>query len=91
MAQLESAQQMLTRLRADIQTVSAAVDSCIAAQAAGSPTPDALTAAKIAATEIAGLVADERLQLFSRCGCLDIRTSPVAKIFVDQRVARICQ
>ena len=89
MAQLQSVQHKLAQLRVDIQMVSAAVDSCITAQVAGSLTPDAAAAAKVAATELAGRVADTCLQLFGGYGYL--RANPVAKIFVDQRVTRICQ
>ena len=89
MAQLQSVQHKLAQLRVDIQTISAAVDSCITAQVAGSLTPDAAAAAKVAATDLAGRVADTCLQLFGGYGYL--RANPVAKIFVDQRVTRICQ
>ena len=89
MAQLQSVQHKLSQLRVDIQTISAAVDSCITAQVAGSLTPDAAAAAKVAATDLAGRVADTCLQLFGGYGYL--KNNPVAKIFVDQRVTRICQ
>ena len=46
---------------------------------------------QLAATEITGRAAKRRLQLFSGCGCLEIRASPVAKIFVNQRATRIFQ
>ena len=89
LSQLQSVQQKLSQLRVDIQLVTTFVDSCIAAQAAETLTAETGSMAKVAATELASRVADTCLQMFGGYGYL--KNNPVGKIFVDQRVTRICQ
>lgn len=86
---LQSVQQKLAALRVDIQVVTSFVDGCILAQSQDNLTAETASMAKVAATELANRVADTCLQMFGGYGYL--KNNPVGKIFVDQRVTKICQ
>jgi acyl-CoA dehydrogenase len=88
-ARMQSLAQRMARLRTDVQAVTAFVDQCIGAQADGTLSAEAASMAKVAASELACRVADELLQMFGGYGYL--KNNPVGKIWVDQRVTRICQ
>lgn len=88
-AHLQSVQQKLAQLRLEIQLVSSFVDQCILAQSTNTLSAETASMAKVAATELASRVADTCLQMYGGYGYL--KNNPVAKIWVDQRVTRICK
>ena len=89
LANMQSVQQKLAALRTEIQLTTTFVDSCITAQSENTLSAETASMAKVAATELANRVADSCLQMFGGYGYL--KNNPVGKIFVDQRVTKICQ
>jgi alkylation response protein AidB-like acyl-CoA dehydrogenase len=87
-ADLQSVQQKCAVMRMEIQVATSFVDQCIAAQAADKLTAETASMAKVLATELACRVADQCLQFYGGYGYL--KQNPVAKIWTDQRVTRIC-
>lgn len=77
--------------RVDIQLISAAVDSCFAAQAACAIRPNGIATRPprpkhLAAMELAGQAANQRLQLFfSGCEYVENRAGPEVGVFVGRR------
>ena len=86
---LQTVAQKMAQMRLDIQLVTTFVDQCIAAQCAQKLTAETASMAKVAATELAMSVTNQCLQLFGGYGYL--KNNPVGKMWVDNRVTKICQ
>ena len=86
---LQTVAQKMAQMRLDIQLVTTFVDQCIAAQCAQKLTAETASMAKVAATELAMNVTNQCLQLFGGYGYL--KNNPVGKMWVDNRVTKICQ
>mmetsp|Transcript_12635 Transcript_12635/g.31057 ORF Transcript_12635/g.31057 Transcript_12635/m.31057 type:complete len:512 (+) Transcript_12635:93-1628(+) len=84
---LQYIQMTLAKLRAEIDTVTAYVDQCILDQVKETLTAETAAVAKLMATELSNRAANTCLQFFGGYGYL--KGCPVAKQFLDQRVAKI--
>lgn len=77
----------MAQMRAEIDSVQTFVDQCVLEYNGGRLTPELAAEAKLLATELAGRVADQCVQLHGGAGYMD--EYPISRLYTDARVMRI--